>query len=175
MVKIAWLRRLAMVVLALGLSAGVAAAQSLAEIAKKEKERRSKNNEGAGRVITDRELSRGYGSLPASPRDSVSPLTGGADAESESEDDADEVQDETRTREYWQQRVAAAKEKIKGLEQRLTSEDWGEGQMVGVDPRGQRNLTQRAEVEQQLATARSELAGIQDEARRAGVPAGWVR
>ena len=87
----------------------------------------------------------------------------------------EELQDETKTREYWQGRVGGAKEKIANLEAELNDGDWGEGQAVGVDPRGQNNLARREQSEQQLQAARSELEAIRAEARRAGAPPGWVR
>lgn len=160
-------------------------AQSLAEVAKKEKERREKNEEQATKVVTDRDLTSGYGglrTLPARPAaqgqasTSETSATGQTEASSNEgeEGEAQEV-DETETREYWQNRVAAVKEKIARYEEELQSEDWGEGQRFGVDPRGLNNLERRQQVEQNLAGARAELEALSEEARRSGVPAGWVR
>lgn len=174
------LRRLCCVLFAsaLALGAGIASAQSLAEVAKKEKERRDKNKEESKRVITDRELSTGYGGLPATSasRSSISSEDGSASGgEADEGAGAEEQQDETQTQEYWQNRVKGTKEKIARLEEQLASEDWGEGQRANVDPRGFNNLERRQQAEQELAAARAELGAIQEEARRAGVPPGWVR
>ena len=173
------LRLLALFTTALALSVGVAAAQSLAEIAKKEKERRDANKSENKKVITERELARSYGGLPTTLPQQASPSTEeGGEAGTEptgDESDSEEPVDETKTLEYWQNRVRGAKEKIARAEERLSSEDWGEGQRVGVDPLGQTNLGSRQQTEQQLAAARAELEAIRAEARRAGVPPGWVR
>ncbi|HSF19182.1 MAG TPA: hypothetical protein VLK65_26885 [Vicinamibacteria bacterium] len=173
-------RNLLLLVVFLVVGSLAATAQTLAEVAKKEKERREKNRTDASRVITERELSRSYSGLPATS----STVTNGESSESESADSPGTsperegeaaAQDETQTREYWQNRLNAAREKVASLEKRLSEESWGEGQRYGVDPRGQNNLAQRQEAEQQLAAARAEVQAIQSEARRAGVPPGWVR
>ena len=174
-----WMKRLLFVVIAIAMTASVAAAQSLAEVAKKEKKRREENTSTSKKVITDRELTRSYGGLPTSR--AATSQTGDQEAEGqaasgETEDEAGgEQQDETKTPEYWQGRVSAAKAKIKQLEDQLNEDDWGEGQAVGVDPRGANNLGRRQKAEQDLAAARSELEAIRAEARRANVPPGWVR
>lgn len=181
------LRNLSLLTVVLALFSTVVFAQSLAEVAKKEKERREKNKAESKRVITDRELARGYGGLPAtstqaSSQSSTSTSTDASatgdstDATGANNEGAGEQnQDETKTQAYWQNRVKASKDKIAKLQEQLKSNDWGQGQRVGVDPRGQTNLGDRQKVEQQLAAARSELDAIQAEARRAGVPPGWVR
>lgn len=159
-------------------ASGVAGAQSLAEVAKQEKKRRSSNTSTVKTVITERELSSSYGGLSeadaaASSADAQEGQAAGGDQSAD--DDPSEVQDETRTREYWQNRVNAAKEKIARLEQQAQSESWGDGQRFGVDPMGSNNLSQTQQNEQQLQEAKAELAAIQAEGRRAGVPPGWVR
>jgi hypothetical protein len=168
------IRNLALTTLVLAIGAAVAGAQSLAEVAKKEKDRRDKNKEQASRVITDRELSQSYGGLPPASSTATAPAGEGERAASETEDKAEST-DETKTPEYWQNRVKGSKDKIAKLEQELQSEDWGEGQRMNVDPRGQNNLATRQKAEQDLAAAKAELEAIRAEARRAGVPPGWVR
>lgn len=169
-------RRFALTILVLALGAGIAAAQTLTEVAKKEKTRRDKNKSEPTRTITERELQGGYGSLPStSSTSSTTSGAAGTDAVAAAEGEKPAAEDETKTQAYWQNRVKGTKEKIAKLEQQLQSEDWGEGQRVGVDPRGMNNLGTRQKAEQDLAAARSELSAIQAEARRAGVPPGWVR
>ncbi len=165
-------RTLVLTTLVFGLGSAAAFSQSLAEVAKKEKERRGKNSSEAKRTITDRELSSS--GLPPASSTVQTPASGeGTAAEGEGGEAA--AQDETRTEAYWQSRVKGSKEKIAKLEQQLQSEDWGAGQRVGVDPMGSNNLGTRQAVEQQLAAARSELEAVRAEARKAGVPPGWVR
>jgi len=158
-----------------GFSTGVSSGQSLTEVAKKEKERRSKNELESSRVITDRDLQT-RGGLPESLPASAASVDSEAAEEGETDEEAQEV-DETKTREYWQKRVESTNQKIEKLEGELASPDmsWGEGIRQDVNPIGSRNLSRRQELEQQLAQARAELQAIQDEARRAGVPPGWVR
>ena len=168
------IRNLALTTLVLAIGGAVAGAQSLAEVAKKEKDRRDKNKEESSRVITDRELAQSYGGLPPASSTATATAAGEEGAASETEDKA-EGTDETKTPAYWQNRVKASKDKIAKLEQELQSEDWGEGQRMNVDPRGQNNLATRQKAEQDLAAAKAELEAIRAEARRAGVPPGWVR
>ena len=167
------IRTFALLVTTLALSAGLAFSQSLAEIAKKEKERRDTNKTESKTVITDRELVQSYGGLLPTTRPSSTTDGDGEAANTDvtAEGEEDEV-DETKTQEYWQNRVGGAKEKIAKLENELNGDDWGEGQRVGVDPRGQNNLARREQTEQQLRAARSELEAIRAEARRAGAPPG---
>ncbi len=171
-------RTLVLTTLVLGFGAAVASSQSLAEVAKKEKQRRDKNTTASTKTITDRELASSFGGLPPASSTVQTPASGSAEgggtAGAEGQE-GDAAQDETKTQAYWQNRVKGSKEKIAKLEQQLQSEDWGQGQRVGVDPRGANNLGSRQQAEQQLSAARSELAAIQAEARKAGVPPGWVR
>lgn len=174
-------RTLMMVVVVLTVGAVVAGAQSLAEVAKKEKKRRETNKESATRVITDRELTYGYGGEPSTSSTVTVPGQEGGEGEGEGEatagegGDGDAQQDETQSREYWQQRISTAKTKVAGIEKQLQEGDWGDGIRPGVDPMGQNNLNKRQQLEQQLAVARAELESIQAEGRRAGVPPGWLR
>ena len=159
------------------MSVGFATAQSLAELAKKEKERRDGNPSEAKRVVTDRELTRGYGELstPSQTQEGGGEATDAAtDAASDTEE-SEEQEDETQTEEHWRNRVKGVKDKIARLEQPMSSEDWGDGQRVGIDPRGQNSLASREKASQELAASRAELEAIRVEARKASVPPGWVR
>ena len=173
-----WVRTLVVLTLSTAVLAGSALAQSLAEVAEKEKQRRSEVK-GATKVISERELQSGrrVTPLPSDSAATASSQGGGEVASDEAAIGEEPEVDETTTREYWQNRVTAAQEKTAALEEKLQSpeSDWGGGMRTDVNPVGQRNLSQRQEIESQLAAARAELAQIQDEARRAGVPAGWVR
>ena len=167
---------LAVLGLSISVLSGSVLAQSLAEVADKEKKRRSETK-GTAKVISERELQSGR-RVTSLPADSAPAAGGEGDAASDDLVTGQEPEvDETTTRDYWQSRVNVSKEKIATLEERLQSpeNDWGGGMRTDVNPLGQRNLSQRQETESQLAAARAELAQIQDEARRAGVPSGWVR
>lgn len=172
-------RTLVLTTLVLALGSAVSSAQTLAEVAKKEKARRGKTGSGSTRTITDRELATSFGGLPPASSTVQTTSSGeaaaGGTAATEGQGTEAAAQDEKKTPEYWQNRMKSSKEKIAKLEQQLQSEDWGQGQRVGVDPRGMNNLGTRQQAEQQLAAARSELEAIRAEARKAGVPPGWVR
>lgn len=164
------------------ITSSVVSAQSLAEIAKKEKERRAQaDREGEGRVITERDLRTGYGTMSAStPTTPAARSTGGAGEAGAGAAPVvvgEDEEDETKTREYWQERVTAANKKIQDLEARLQSDEtnWGGGMRTDVNPIGQKNLSQRQGIESQLEEAKAELQAIQAEGRRAGVPKGWLR
>ncbi|MGH9321297.1 MAG: hypothetical protein ACRD3V_15605 [Vicinamibacteria bacterium] len=167
-------RTLVLTSVVLSLGSAVASAQSLAEVAKKEKERRTTNKGDSKRVITDRELTSSFPGLPTSSTTGSS-RESTEEAEAGAGEGAAEPQDETKTQDYWQNRVKTSKDKIAKIEQQLQSENWGDGQRVGVDPRGMNNLSGRQQAEQQLTAARAELDAVRTEARRAGVPPGWVR
>lgn len=173
-------RTLMIVTVALTLGAFVASAQSLAEVAKKEKKRRETNKESAKRVITDRELTYGYGGEPSTSSTVTLPGAEGEQGEGEAGtaaegEEGQGEEGEGQNREQWTERITAAKTKIAGIEKQLQDGDWGDGMRPGVDPMGQENLNRRQQLEQQLAVARAELASIQAEGRRAGVPPGWLR
>lgn len=171
-----------LIALSMVLTSGVGSAQSLAEMAKKEKERRAKTDpEEKGRLITERDLQTVYGALPVSIPTTRAAGSTGSETESGAGvadgEEGETEEDETETREYWQERVAAANKKIQDLEARLQSDEvnWGGGMRTDVNPIGQRNLSQRQEIESQLAQAKAELQAIQTEGRRAGIPHGWLR
>ncbi len=168
-------RTLILTTLVLGLGSAVASAQSLAEVAKKEKERRGKNSTEAKRTITERELASSFGGIPPASSTVQTPASAADGAAAEGEGGETPAQDEKKTPDYWQNRMKSSKEKIAKLEAQLQADDWGSGQKVGVDPRGANNLGSRQQAEQQLAAARSELEAIRAEGRKAGVPPGWVR
>ncbi len=164
--------------LLLGLTVGLSSAQSLVDLAKKEKERRSKNQTPETKVITDRDL-QSHGRLPETLPTTTPTEEGSEDAAAGGDEGEDQEgeEDETQDPEYWRQRVEGVNKKIQDLEEQLNSPDmtWNEGLRDDVNPLGQKNLSRRQELENQLAQARAELETIQEEARRAGVPPGWVR
>ena len=139
-------RTLALAVVVFAMSVGFATAQSLAELAKKEKERRDANPSETKRVVTDRELARGYGELLSGLRQAEAQTQeGGGEATEVASDteESEEQEDATQTEEHWRNRVKGVKDKIARLEQQMSAEDWGDGQRVGIDPRGQNSLVPR--------------------------------
>jgi len=144
------------------LLASSAAAQSLAEIAKKEKERRANNDAEQTQTITERELRT---NLRGPMTTSTAVAATDEESDSEDEDDAEQV-DPSQTREYWRNRLSGVDGRIETLQQQLQSP------LYTSDPRG---ASRRQRLEQQLAQAQAERDDIVEEARRAGAPPGWLR
>lgn len=167
--------------------------QSLADVAKKEAERR-KTAKGSGRVYTNTSLPKDAAPptaapaaaapapAPAAAADPASP-GGTAPAEGQAAQTPAPM-----TEEAWSKRVAAEREALsraqifaESLQSRINalSTDF-----VNRDDPAQRNaiasdrqkaLSELDRVKQEIADRQKSITAIQEEARRAGVPAGWVR
>ena len=148
------------------LAASAAVAQSLAEIAKKEKERRNQLDSSESRTVTDIELRRAGG--PRTMLSSTSSSDADSDdvAEEDAEEDEEEVADERQTEDYWRGRLAPIDTRLKSMEERLQSPQFTSNPVGAPD---------RQRLERQIAQARAERQTILDEARRKGVPPGWLR
>jgi hypothetical protein len=162
------MKRLVLALAVLYASAALASAQSLVEVAKKEKERRKKVEAESKQAFTESDL-RGGPRLPASRPSSsasTSQTTATAATPEGGETAAEAEPDPTKTESYWRDRVSAVNKKIQDLEARLQSPE------LTSDTRG---ASRREAVERDLAQARSEKQAIADEARRKGAPPGWLR
>jgi hypothetical protein len=140
-------------------------AQSLQEVAQKEKARRKKVEAKGGQAFTDRDLTASGTRIPAASSSSTSGEATSSEGQAEETAAPAEV-DPTTTQSYWRDRAAAIDKRIRDLEARLQSPE------LNADTRGARA---REAAERDLATARSERQALADEARRKGVPPGWVR
>jgi hypothetical protein len=159
------MKRLFLIFAVLCASATLASAQSLVEVAKKEKERRKKVDAQGKQSYTENDL-RGGPRLPASSATSTTAATEATPAAEGAETPAEPEEDPTKTESYWRDRVAGVNKKIQDLETRLQSPE------LNMDTRG---ADRRQATERELAQARSEKQAIAEEARRKGVPPGWVR
>jgi hypothetical protein len=168
--------------------AQVASAQSLGDVARKEEERR-KTVKSSGKVYTNDKLkpapqpsappagSTGQASTTSPAAGSTSPEPAPSDADSAKGDEG-----------TWRKRIADARE---ALQRSQTFADALQNQLnslatdfVNRDDPVQRSAiaVNRDKVAAELERLKKEVAAqtkaisdIQDEARRAGVPAGWVR
>jgi len=164
-----------------------ASAQSLGAIAKQEEARR-KSVKAAGKVYTNE-------SLHAEPAPSTPPAAAAATEPSSSQaapapapapagDAADAKKDEAS----WKKRVAAERESLEraksfaeALQSRINAlttdftnrDDPAQRAQVGSDR--QKALTEMERVKKEIEAHTKAIADIQEEARKAGVPAGWVR
>jgi hypothetical protein len=156
----------------------VASAQSLAELAKKEKERREEIGQSKGqakgktyddaalaarRRATPPDMLASGGAAGTGSAETTEPAAEG-DGTLEPEQAAEE--DPTQTEAYWRDRMAGIDRRIADIQAQLDEPGFDS------DPD---NLMRRNQLERQLQQARSDLAALQAEARSKGVPPGWVR
>jgi len=161
------LRRLA-AALALALSAfvvGPAVAQSLGESARKEKERRAKLSGQKSKAYTDKDVGRAL-APPSEPQATGQSATSSPGSPGLATPAAKAEEDPTKTEAYWRNRVAEIRKRISDLEGQLSRPGFDQ------DPT---NLSRRQRIEQDVEKARAELVALAEEARRKGVPAGWLR
>jgi hypothetical protein len=162
------MKRLVLALAVLYVSASLVSAQSLVEVAKKEKERRKKVDAQGKQAFTETDL-RGGPRFPQPSSSSSSTATEagqGATAADSGESPAEPEQDPTKTESYWRERLSSVNKKIQDLEAKLQSPE------LNSDTRG---ASRRQAAERDLAQARSEKQAIADEARTKGVPPGWIR
>lgn len=166
----------------------MATAQSLGELAKKEKKRRDKNKEEGVqvRVVSEREVStvtsdendlteasEDEESVGATPTEEPSALSPGQSASDRREEELS-----------WRGRVSEARARLEAAQQRydsLAGLHLSTGEYY-VDENGRPVITSLdqlrrmvAEAEAELGAARKALDDLLEGARRAGVPPGWLR
>jgi hypothetical protein len=177
---------------------------SLGEVAKKEAERR-KALPPAGKVYTNKDLppsaqkpaapSSGAGTETTIPLDPVAAATGEKPAAAPGEKPA-EAQAEgdgkakpgEKNEAWWRGRMAAAREAIRrnemfaeSLQTRINSlsrdftarDNPAQRAQIGRDRADA--LTELARVKQDVEKGKQEIADLEEEARKAGVPPGWLR
>ena len=181
--------------------ANVAAAQSLGDVAKKEEQRR-KTVKSSGKVYTNDELKRDpTPSVPASastgttstPSASSTPAPAPAPAPSDKNADKDDSADKDGSADKsdektWRKRIANARE---SLQRSQAFADALQSQLNALstdfvnrdDPIQRQQIANKRDgvvaeldrVKKEVAAQTKAISDIQEEARRAGVPAGWVR
>jgi hypothetical protein len=178
-----------------------AMAQSLGEIARKEKERREKLSNVQPKVITNADAARYRNgavttvSLPAeaqSKTDAPKPA-GGADANAApklgaAKPESDEPTDfQGRTESFWRQTMTDARKKVKDLENqanviilklndlqnRFYAESDGFRQQQ-IQREIQKSLYEQDKNKEDLAAAKTELLDLEKDARRNGALPGWI-
>lgn len=120
----------------------------------------------------------GEASAAAAPAEEAAPAEAGAEGEAAP---AEPLPPKEQTPEYWQERLKPLREELAKVEQELQQLRSGEGRAASnaVSINANDLGPNVDDVIQQLERRRGELQqkieGIQDEARRMGIPAGWVR
>jgi hypothetical protein len=174
-------------------------AQSLGELAKKEKERR-KTAPPAAKVYTNDDLKKIYvpGAVTAPPAADQPAKPGDKDAaktDDAAKDDAAKTGDATKDKAApqmgeaeWRARMTGAREslnrlvmfrdalqsQINGLTADFTARD-DPYQRAQIADQRQRALAELAQVGKDIEKGRKQIADIEEEARRANIPAGWIR
>jgi hypothetical protein len=157
----------------------------LAEVAKAEEARRQQVKKPA-RVITNSDLkpdARG-----GAPSTSVTPVTGTKPAPEEDAKAAEEAPDQTKTQAYWSGRITTARDQLRRMQlfsdsvqtriNSLTADFVNRddpAQRAKIETDRQAALAELARLQKEIADKTKEITAIEDEARRAGVPPGWLR
>ena len=164
-----------------------ASAQSLAEVAKVEEARR-KTVKSVGKVYTNEDLSGTPARSAAPSEPAAASISAAKPAEPAAKPDEQKPVDPTKTEKYWKDRAAAIQQSLsrnKLLSDALQSQVNGlNAEILTTDDPGQRRLLetrlQRAaaelqRVQQDIEKQTKAEADLHDEARKSGVPAGWIR
>jgi len=181
------LHTVALVVVATAVLAPDASAQALGDVARDAQAKR-KTLDRPGTVYTNDSLrpdrSPVRSPAPAAAAAAAAAEPDGAEASDVEEADGEPVRDES----YWRGRIedargalaraetfaAALESQINGLYTEFTA-CAGQPQCNEIAARRQKSLAELDRVKHEITTYTKEIASIQDEARRANVPAGWVR
>lgn len=165
-----------------------ARAQSLAEIAKKEADRRkaagTAPKAAPKKVYTNDDLKP---APPPSPGSITTPAPPEA-KDAAAQKDAAKKPEEEKGEEYWRGRISQAREELRrnemfrdALQTRINSltndfsardDPYQRAQLA--DDR-QKAVAEMARVTQEIDTLKKQIADIEEEARQAGVPPGWLR
>ena len=174
--------------MALLLVAAAVSAQSLGDLAKQEAERR-KNIKTTAKVYTnDNVRSDSTSAAPAAAPAAETQTPAAAPAPSSGAQAGPAKADDPKTEPYWKKRITAARDSLsraqtfaEALQTRINALS---ADFVNRDDPAQRNViaADRQKATDELARVKGEITqfqkaitDIQDEARRANVPAGWVR
>ena len=182
------LARIAVVGLAavLCLRVGVALAQtpSLVDLAQKEQERRKALKGASGKVFSDKDLPKSGTPAVASSVPPGTPTVPDAKPPEPKPDDQNPPKDET----WWRNRMAQAREaqrrseafaealqsRINGLTTDVVNRDDPYQRAKLADDR-QKALAELQRVTGEIDQVKKDIADMEEEARKANVPPGWIR
>lgn len=166
---------------------GVAQAQSLADVAKASNA--EKKAQPKARVYTNDNLRQDITPSNATPAEgaSTTPTDAGAAAAPAAEA-APAGEQGTRDEKYWRDRMTAAREslersegfvaalqsQINGLTTEFINRD-DPAQRAAIEKNRTKVVGELERTQRDIAAAKKSIATIEDEARKAGVPAGWLR
>jgi hypothetical protein len=168
--------------------ATAAAGQTLADVARKEDDRRKRGAEPT-KVYTNKDLTPvPAGSAPAAPEASAK---AGSEAVKDVKDGADKATTDTepvKNEAYWSGRLKTLKDKLErdtsfadalqtkvnSLNTDLVNRD-DPAQRAVIERDRQKAVGQLAGVRKDVEADKKAIADLQEEARRSGVPPGWLR
>jgi hypothetical protein len=174
----------------LALGAATASAQSLGDVARKEEARRKTAKQG--KVYTNGDLPGGGTAAPAPPQaapvEQLAPSTSGAQGTKPEEKGAAAPDDPRKDEAHWRGRMQAARAALDrarmfrdALQSRINAlgndfaarDDPAQRNQIAGDR--QKALAEMERVTKEIADGEQAIRDIEEEARKAGVPPGWVR
>ena len=174
--------RLAAAAMIVALYAPLASAQSLGSVAEKEEARRKRVK--SGKVYTNDNLGRGGEASPPPPTSAPGAATPKPEETPKPAAEADPKKNEA----HWRGRIAKARDglqrarmfqealqsRINSLSADFTSRD-DPAQRAVVAQNRQKAMAELDRVTAEIAGFEKEIRDIEEEARKAGVPPGWLR
>jgi hypothetical protein len=175
-------------VAAAGVPAAEAQTPTLAELAKKEAERR-KAQKPAGKTYTNKDLPESAKKDPAQAAPApAAPAPQAPTAAPAGPEAAAPSAGDQKDEKYWRDRIALAREelrrneafaealqsRINGLNRDFINRD-NPVQRSRIGDDRERALAEQVRVKTEIENGRKKIEDIEEEARRAGVPAGWLR
>ena len=181
------------VLLSLGGTALPVSAQSLADVARQEQERR-KAIKKPSKVLTNKDLGSAPGTAPAATTAAAAPDASGAtpgagkDGQKPAADAEKKPEEPAKDQAYWSGRAKSLQTQLDrdqtfavALQSRinaLTTQYTNQGdpvQQAALANDRQKALDELGRLTKQIEEDKKAIAGLQEDARRAGVPAGWLR
>jgi len=167
--------------------ASLASAQSLGDVARKEEARR-KAVTGSGKVYTNDHVRGSHAATqpPAPVPAQAEPSPSGA--QGKTEEKTAETSEPRKDEAYWRARISEARnglERSKAFQEALQSQingfstdfaardDPAQRQVIGS--KRQKALSELDRVKKEIVDYEKQIRDIEEEARKAGVPPGWVR
>jgi len=160
-----------------------AQAPTLAEVAKKEQERR-KTQKATGKAYTNKDLpesAKRAATTPAAQTPAATPINEAKPAEKPAGEDE-------KNEDWWRKRMAAAREELRrneafaeALQTRINSlstdfvnrDDPFQRAKIGEDR--DKALAELARVKDEIGRGKKQIEDLEEEARKSGVPPGWLR
>ena len=185
------MRLLVLIVVSVALGWAVpSSGQSLADVARKEDSRR-KNIKQTSPVLTNKDLKPSDGRAapppvavpepPPAPPEAAAPAAAG-------QDEADEAVEAEQDEQAWRQKMADARlalernqmyadalqSKINALGADFAARD-DPAQRAQIELERKRAIAEQERVQAEVAAQTKAIADLEEEARKAGVPPGWIR